>query len=540
MSENVRFDATYRATAIQTMRDEILDVLIIGGGITGAGAALDAAARGLKVGLIEQHDIASGTSSKSSKMIHGGLRYLEQLDFSLVKEALNERRLLLTTIAPHLVRPVPFLYPLRYRLWERVYVGAGILLYDRLANDRHLPAGRHLSRSQTAQLAPALAPQHYIGGIQFWDAQEDDARYALCVARTAANYGGWLATRVKCNTLLRDGERVTGAKATDLETGEQFNIRAHHVVTATGAWTGELLRDAINVPFNVRPSIGAHILLPADSIDMHTGLLARTATGLLFVIPWQGQWLVGDTDSDWPHAPEEIKVTDVEVQQLLARLNSVLKRPISAEQIIGAFVGLRPLVSGNDQASTKQLSRHHAIATPVAGLTMIAGGKYTTYRIMAADVIDEVIQYAKRSNITASSTAQIPLIGAHHFAQLQNQSAELVQQSGLLPEQIDRLLHRYGDCIADLLQLIRAQPDLATPVHSSDGVLRVEIAYACSHEGARHLDDVMERRTRMAIQLANQGADVVEEVARIMQQQLNWNNEVTSQELTYYRQRLNA
>jgi glycerol-3-phosphate dehydrogenase len=291
-------DETRRAS-LERMESGELDLLIIGGGITGVGAALDGAARGLAVGLIEQQDLASGTSRKSSKLIHGGLRYLEQLNFRLVREALRERGLLVNRIAPHLVQPVPFLLPLRHRIWERAYLGAGVMLYDRMGGSRHVPPSRHLSRTGVARIAPALRDSACVGGVQFWDAQEDDARYVTFVARTAAAHGASIATRVKASELIVEDGRVTGVRAFDTETGQPYSIKTRHVATAIGAWTGDLVPETTAKSIEVRLSKGVHIVLARSAIEMDTGLLARTKSGLLFVIPWEGYWLVGDTDTEW-------------------------------------------------------------------------------------------------------------------------------------------------------------------------------------------------------------------------------------------------
>ncbi|MCP2072678.1 UNVERIFIED_ORG: glycerol-3-phosphate dehydrogenase [Pseudomonas lini] len=535
MKPDSSLNASSRRNSLRSMKSEEFDLLIIGGGITGTGAALDAAARGLKVALVEQCDLASGTSSKSSKMIHGGLRYLEQLNVSLVREALGERSRLLNVIAPHLVKPVSFLYPLRYRLWERAYVGLGVWLYDRLGGARHLPKAKHLSHSATAAIAPALKPGSYTGGIQFWDAQEDDARYVMFVARTAVSKGAALATRVKCNKLLVAGEKVVGAQVTDLETGECFNLKARHVATATGAWTGLLQNDVVEMPFTVRLSKGVHILLPAEAIDLGVGLLARTNSGLLFVIPWEGHWLVGDTDTEWLGLPEEITPSSADVAQLLSRLNAVLTAPVTADQIIGVFAGIRPLVSDASHKDMTKLSRNHVVATPLPGLTMIGGGKYTTYRVMAADLIDEVVRCLGDEVYPSSTTEHLPLVGANQFRKLKDDDRALAASSGLTVVQIERLLGRYGDRILELISLITANPEMAEPLSDGD-VLKGEIAYACTHEGALHIEDVMERRTRMNILLPDQGQSVLAEVAKIMQEVLGWTDEQTLTEWLRYQE----
>ena len=290
-----------RAEAVGRLGREQLDVLVIGGGITGVGIALDAASRGLSVGLIEAHDIAAGTSSRSSKLIHGGLRYLEMLEFKLVHEALRERRLLLTTIAPHLVRPVEFLFPLKHRGWERPYMGAGLLLYDLWAG-KHLPRARHLTRRAALEAAPALRPDSLIGAVSFNDAREDDALYAVYVARTAAPRGASVATRVHATGFLRDESgRILGVLAEDRLTGRRLEIRARHTIAAVGVATDRLLEEATGrAQKPLRPSKGVHLIVPRASIPMRSGLFMRTEKSIFHAIPWgSDHWLLGDTDTEW-------------------------------------------------------------------------------------------------------------------------------------------------------------------------------------------------------------------------------------------------
>ncbi|HSK35255.1 MAG TPA: FAD-dependent oxidoreductase, partial [Actinomycetota bacterium] len=252
-----------RQAALDRMAAEVFDVVVVGGGITGAGTALDAATRGLSVALVEAVDFAAGTSSRSSKLIHGGLRYLEQLNFALVREALRERGLLLTRLAPHLVRPVSFLYPLRHRYWERFYVGAGVLLYDTMGGARALPRHRHLSRRAARRLAPALRPDALVGAVRYYDGQVDDARHTLVTARTAARYGAVLATSARATGFLRDGQRVTGVRVRDLESGRDLEVRGRQVVTAAGVWTDEVTAQVGGAQFRVRMSKGIHFTVPA-------------------------------------------------------------------------------------------------------------------------------------------------------------------------------------------------------------------------------------------------------------------------------------
>ena len=528
----------HRERSLRRMAGEVFDILVVGGGVTGTGAALDAASRGLSVALIEARDYAAGASSKSSKLIHGGLRYLEMLDFGLVREALRERRLLLTELAPHLVRPVPFLWPLTHRAWERPYVGAGLLLYDSLGGRRAVPRARHLSRGQALRLAPALRPDALVGAVQFYDAQEDDARMVACLARTAAGQGTALATNVRMDGLRTQGRRVTGVTARDLLTGTDLTIGARHVVLATGAWTsldtaaGDGAGPAGEL--RVRPSKGVHIVIPRRSIRMDTGLLTRTEKSVLFVIPWGDHWLIGDTDTEWRHDPGRPVASRADLDYLLAKANQMLRRPLGDADIEGVFAGLRPLVAARGAGDTTRLSREHTVSTVRPGLTAIAGGKYTTYRVMARDLIDAAAADLP-GPVPPSRTARIPLVGAAGFAERWAGRQRLAAASGLPVAQIERLLGRYGSAVDDLLELVRRRPRLGQPVEGAGGYLGAEVVYACTHEGAVRLDDVLARRTRTAIEVRDRGLAAAPRAAALMAGELGWDEAWASLEVSRYR-----
>jgi len=536
----------HRATSVSRMASGTFDVLVVGGGVTGTGAALDAATRGLSVALVEARDYAAGASSKSSKLIHGGLRYLEMLDFGLVREALRERRLLLTRLAPHLVKPVPFLWPLTGRLWERPYVGAGLLLYDTMGGRRAVPRARHFSRSGALRLAPALRPDALVGGVQFYDAQEDDARMVACLARTAAAHGAAMATRVEMTGLVTRDGRVVGAVARDLLTGTDIEIRARHVVQATGAWTGAPADSeapaggADSRALRVRPSKGVHIVVPRERITMDTGLLARTEKSVLFVIPWGRHWVIGDTDTEWPFDPGLPAASRADIDYLLAKINALLSEPLTADDIEGVFAGLRPLVAAGAPKDTTKLSREHSIRSPMPGLSVIAGGKYTTYRVMARDLVDAAARDLASSAewpggaVQASRTDQVPLAGADGYAQMWASREAIAEQAGLSATQIERLLGRYGADVTLLIEAMAARPDLAAPLPGSGGYLGAEVAFACSHEGAAGLDDVLSRRTRIAIETRDRGVNAAPHAARLMAGELGWDEARTAAEVAAY------
>lgn len=527
-----------RSAALAAMRgaDEI-DVLVIGGGVVGAGAALDAVTRGLSTALVDARDWASGTSSRSSKLIHGGLRYLEMLDFGLVREALRERSLLLNRIAPHLVRPVEFLYPLQHRAWERAYVGAGVALYDALAGiggaRRGLPRHRHLSRRAALRIAPCLSRRALTGAIQYWDAQVDDARHTLAVVRTAASYGAHVANRTKVVGFLRQGERVTGALLADAETGERFEVRAKQVINATGVWTDDTQQLAdTRGQFHVRASKGIHLVVPRDRLQSSTGLILRTQTSVLFVIPWGRHWIIGTTDTDWALDKAHPAATATDIQYLLDHVNSVLRAKLSRADVEGVYAGLRPLLWGESD-STSKLSREHVVAHPVPGLVVVAGGKYTTYRVMAADAVDEAARSMDR-RVPGSVTDRIPLVGADGFAAHWNQRRALADTSGLHVARIEHLLLRYGSLITELLELVADDPSLGEPLPGAEDYLRVEARYAATHEGARHLDDVLARRLRVSIETWDRGVSAAAPAVDLVADALGWDDAARRREAEHY------
>lgn len=536
-----------RASALDAMRTTPLDVLVIGGGVVGGGAALDAATRGLTVGLVEARDFASGTSSRSSKLMHGGLRYLEMLDFRLVAEALKERGLSLQKLAPHLVREVPFIYPLTHHVWERFYAGSGVALYDAMSKASGYGAGvplhRHLTRRGARRIMPALRKDALVGALQYYDGQVDDARHTMFLSRTAAAYGAHVASRTRVVALLREGDRVTGARVKDLESGDEFDVAARQVVNATGVWTDETQGLAgERGQFHVRASKGIHLVVPRDRIRGDSGLILRTEKSVLFVIPWERHWIIGTTDTDWNLNKDHPAASRSDIDYLLHHVNKVLVEPITHDDVQGVFAGLRPLLAGEDEATSK-LSREHAVSTGVKGLVVIAGGKYTTYRVMAKDAIDAAVHAMSSQHdrkIPESCTEDVPLLGADGFEAVWNQRQKLATESGLGVGRIEHLLRRYGSMITELLDLIAERPDLGEPLTGADDYLRAEVVYAASHEGARHLDDTIARRTRISIETFDRGTEVAAEVADLMGEVLGWTKKQREREVDHYLKRVEA
>ena len=537
----VQLGPQQRARALEALRDRHFDVLVVGGGVTGAGVALDAVTRGLSVALVEARDWAAGTSSRSSKLLHGGLRYLERLDLALVREALRERALLLDRLCPHLTRPVTFLYPLTGRVWERAYVGAGIALYDSLGGrGRRIRRHRHLSRQGALRALPGLRPDALVGAIAYDDGQVDDARHTLFVARTAVHYGAVAATSARVVALLREGDAVVGATVRDLETGAEVDVRARHVVNAAGVFTDELQAMAPGRPgLRVTASKGVHLVVPRDRIEGTTGLITRTPTSVLFVIPWRDtHWLIGTTDTAWDLDLSHPAASSRDIAYLLEQANRVLARPLTPEDVVGVYAGLRPLLAGESDA-TSRLSREHAVVTPTPGLTLVAGGKYTTYRVMARDAVDAAVA-SWEEPVPASCTSDVPLLGAEGWQAAWNGRAALAARAGLDVARVERLLGRYGTLVGEVLALADERPDLARPVAGAPDHLRAEIVHAALAEGALHLDDVLTRRTRISIETVDRGLACVEEVAALVAPVLGWDAAVTAREVEHYRARVRA
>ena len=541
MAGNGALDARDRGAMLGRLAAERFDVLVIGGGITGAGAALDAASRGLRVALVESRDLASGTSSRSSKLIHGGLRYLEQFDFKLVYEALRERDLLVSKLAPHLVKPVSFMYPLYKKVVERPYVGAGLVLYDSMeGTKRPVPRHKHLTARGALKRAPALSPERLAGAMLYYDAQVDDARHTLTVARTAAAHSAVVATRVSATGLTRDGGRITGARVRDEETGRELTVAAEAVVICAGVWT-DLVHELAGVKagYRVRMSKGVHIVVPRAAVDASTGMIVRTEKSVLFIIPWGDHWIVGTTDTDWSGERAEPAPSEEDVEYILAAANRVLARPLTRADVVGVYAGLRPLVDpaeSNGSKPTTKLSREHVVDVPVPGLASIAGGKFTTYRLMARDVVDAAVADFGRlgREVPGSVTGQVPLLGADGLAAVQPAAGRLAEDYDVTQAAVAHLLGRYGALAEDVLRLVREDSGLARPLAEGHPYLRAEVAYAVTHESALHVEDVLMRRTRLFIEAADGGAGAAADVAAIMGRLLGWSRRRRAAEIRRY------
>ncbi len=548
-----RLSPIRRVADLRRLRDEQFDVLVIGGGVTGAGAAVDAASRGLKVALVEARDLASGTSSRSSKLIHGGLRYLEQLELHLVHEALTERGLLSTRLAPHLVRPVPILVPLPagnplVRAGRRGYYGMGVAAYDAFAGvfgtGRGMPLHRHLTRDGARHLFPSLRADAVSGAIRYYDGQVDDARLVVTLARTAASLGAAVVTSARVTGFVRQAREVVGVRVRDLESPDspEFEVRARTVVAATGVWSDDMSRMLHDVGvrpgLRVRASKGVHLVVPRSAITGEAGLILRTPTSVLFVLPWGGHWIIGTTDTDWELDRAHPAASARDIRYILDQVNAVLDRPLTTDDIEGVYAGLRPLLSG-EADSTSKLSREHAVVEPMLGLLLVAGGKYTTYRVMAADVVDLAVR--RLGGLPRPSrTDQLPLLGADGYAAAWRDRQDTARRHGVTTGVIEHLLERYGTLSTHLLAMMAADPSLATPLAGAPEYLAAEVAYAALAEGALHLDDVLTRRTRISIETAHRGSESADHAAAVMGEVLGWDTAVREREIEHYLARVAA
>ncbi|WP_026932268.1 glycerol-3-phosphate dehydrogenase/oxidase [Glycomyces tenuis] len=540
-SERGRLSPERRRSDLERLRTERFDVLVIGGGATGAGAAVDAAARGLRTALVEARDLASGTSSRSSKLVHGGLRYLEQLELGLVHEALTERGLLAGRLAPHLVRPVPFLLPVK-DVWERLYYGSGVAAYDVLAtalgSERNMPWHRHLGREATRRVFPDLAAD-VRGAIRYYDGQVDDARLVVTLARTAASLGAAVVPSAEAVGFVREGGRVGGVEVLDVETGERHRVRASTVVNAAGVWSDELAR-MLPEPMGmaVRASKGVHLVLPREAIDGDAGVITRTKWSVLFIIPWGGHWIIGTTDTDWRLDLAHPAASAGDVAYLLQQASEVLRRRLDVSMVEGVYAGLRPLLRGETEETSK-LSRTHAVVEPEPGVLFVAGGKLTTYRVMARDAIDRAAARLGGA-VRGSGTHLLPLLGADGFASYWDRRSALARRHGVPVRAVERLLGRYGSLATRVLRSVAERPELGRPLPGTDEYLRAEVVFAAGEEGALHLDDVLTRRLRLSIETADRGTRAAMDAASLAGEVLGWDEVRRAEEVGVYLQRVEA
>jgi glycerol-3-phosphate dehydrogenase len=516
--------ADARRRAFAALSDTSLDVLVIGGGIVGCGALLDATSRGLTAALVERDDLAVGTSSRSSRLIHGGLRYLEQYRFGLVREALAERARILR-LAPHLVRSEAFLFPLfGRRIVTRSFYQSGMTLYDVLGARRDGGWHRHRSTAETLAHAPALRRTRLRGGLVFHDAVHDDARYVLSVARTAELAGGVVATRAAVEKLIEENGRVVGARIRDGIGGGTAVVRARVIVDAIGAWAadpGSPLRGGSTA---ILPSRGSHLVIRRERIPSNVGLTIRVPGKVVFLVPWPRHWLIGTTDAAYDGPIDRPNASGDEVTELLDAVNRSMDVDLQLDDIVGTYAGVRPLIAPST-GTTITASREHRVDVEANGLVRVSGGKFTTYRVMARDAIDAVVRgLGEDPSGRTSGTAKLALAGAAEPPELERIAAAIAADHGLSPVVSDRLVRRHGRHAAEVAAL-GAQEDLLATLGPGIDHLEAEVAWAARHEHALSVDDVLSRRMRLAQELPDRGAGIAGRVADILSAELGWDGE---------------
>jgi glycerol-3-phosphate dehydrogenase len=523
----VAFD---RATALSRLANEPFDVLVVGGGITGAGVALDATSRGLRTALVERGDFASGTSSKSSKLVHGGIRYLQQKEVALVYEALAERQVLRKT-APHLVRVLPFLLPVFTRdglLPRRIarLLGATMWAYDLTGGLRIGRLHKRISKEEALRAMPTLRSENVAASYIYYDAQADDARLTLTVAQTAADNGAVLANYAALTGFVKDDAgRVTGA--TVRADGSDLTVRAPVVVNATGVWSDDVRAlDEGAHPGSIRPAKGVHITVPWSLVRNEIAAVIPVPKDRrsVFVVPWGGEGgphkftYIGTTDTDYDGPIDDPQITGADIAYLLRAINGAVTTKITEADILGTWAGLRPLVSAAKSERTADLSRRHSVRTTESRVISVTGGKLTTYRRMAADAVDAVTEILGRRD--RSRTKHIKLHGADGWN---------------APDLPNELAERYGSYARDIVALQRENLDLRAPIIDGLPYTYAEVVYAVTHEMARTVDDVLSRRTRARLLARDASAAAAEPVAACMGDLLEWTDAEKQEQATAYR-----
>ena len=534
------FSLRTRAANLERLRGGQFDIVVIGGGASGAGVALDAVTRGLSVALVEKRDFASGTSSRSSKLIHGGLRYLERLEFALVREALRERELLRRN-APHLSRPLPFLVPV-YTDKERSPLGknvlklrAGLMLYDKLAGHHDFAPHRWLPPDQALAYAPHLSPDGLRGAFLYYDGLTDDARLVIEIIKTAANRGAVVVNYTDATGLaLRDG-RITGVEVSDTLGEKRLTVAARVVINAGGVWADKVIRMADpGAPRALRPSKGIHVVLAAEKLNNRAAVLIPSLgeQRFLFVIPWQGRVVIGTTDTDYSGGMDDPHATTEEIQRIVkSAARSFPDAGLMTEDVISSFAGLRPLVASDD-AATKELSRREEILENQSGMISVVGGKLTTWRAMAERAVDLAVkrlaaaEAAGQKKIPPSATANIRLANCDRLHDdMGVEAARIATEFRVPPETVEHLIQSYGGNYLTVLDATRGRDELKR--HLAEGLphIEAEVVYAMRHEMAISVDDFLSRRTRLSLLSPDSAAGCVARVAKLVADETRQMNE---------------
>ncbi len=496
------------------------DLAVVGGGATGLGVALDAASRGLSVVLVESHDFAGGTSSRATKLVHGGVRYLAQGNISLVREALHERSTLLHN-APHLAQPLPFVMPC-YKIWEAPFYGVGLKMYDALAGRAGLGATEFLNRDETLSLLPTARAEGLKGGVKYWDGQFDDARLALAIARTAAQHGALLVNYCAAVGLIHDAGKVTGLLCRDQESGQTLRLSAACVVNATGVWVDSLREQdakALGRPnaAMVAPSQGVHIVVDRDFLPTdHALLVPKTADGrVLFAVPWLGKLILGTTDTPRGDLAREPTPFAHEMAFILGEAARYLRRAPTTHDIRSVWVGLRPLVKpqGDDGDATQSISREHTVRVSKSGLVTVTGGKWTTYRAMAEDVLQRCTDSALLPHLGATKTANLPLVGAPSRTAVVSPGHRISDAPGL---------HLYGT----EQDLVTRQPGAGHAL--VPGLTEGMVRFAARHEYARTVEDMLARRSRLLFLNASAAVDLADQVGALLSEETGCDPQISA------------
>ncbi len=514
-------DLVDREEALDRLARRPLDVLVIGGGVTGVGIAYDAATRGLSVGLVEREDLASGTSSKSSKLVHGGLRYLEQREFGLVYEAVSERNLL-RRIAPNLVRPLAFAMPTAHRS-KRLAVKTGLTLYDGMATGRNVRTHDRLGTTELLAAVPGLVDGIGNGGYRYYDCQTDDARLTQQVGQAARRAGALLVNHAEVTDLLRFGDRVVGAEVRDRIGGRELDLSARWVVSAAGVWADRVRGLGDDAAPLLMPSKGVHLAFSGEDVRVRDAALIPSGAHdgrLIFVIPWGRQVIVGTTDDRYDGLLEEPTVAAPDAGYLLHAVNASFGTALTLDHAVGAWAGLRPLLQGpGESTSSRDLSRRHAIFEDPPGLVTITGGKLTTFRRMAEDVVDRIVEI--EGGDAACVTADLPIGPRGTVEDALDRVGETCAYLGVDPDLAGSLLHRHGHEAATVAAFCveHGEADLFVPELP---YLRGEVRWAVRHELARTVDDVLQRRLRVSLRHRTAGGAAIGWVADVMAGELGW------------------
>ncbi len=534
-----------RLDSLERFQREVFDVLIIGGGITGAGLALDAAARGLNTALVEKRDFAAGTSSRSTKLIHGGLRYLEQFDFALVREALLERSVL-TRIAPHQAEAFPFVIPIyadRRRNYDHpLIMRAGLFLYDLLAGRQNFAKHRRLSREEALNLAPQLDPRGLKGAFLYYDALTNDSRLVIEIIKATHQHGAAIANYTTVESYLRDADgKITGARVVDELSGERSELRARVTINATGVWMEDMIRldggSAEGLKKKLRPAKGIHLTIAADRLRVDAAWLIPSLTGhrFYFVVPWEGRVNIGTTDTDYSGGKDFPQAEPDEVAEILNAINSYFPEAnLDPSDVISAWAGLRPLISDANAKDTTKVSRKEEMIETADGLISIGGGKLTTYRAMAEHGIDLVLKRLGKS-ADNRTTRDVPISGGEMSRVELDQTAKQLASHYNLPMDVTRhLAFSYGSNFDALIRLMLDDERLRERLVADLPVVKAEVVYAARHELAVRLTDALTRRTRLAMLAGAASLEIAPTAAELMAAELGWDEEETARQLEQF------